>query len=67
MAHAQKPDLVFQQNGRDHQNRSGGGGGRFVHILTGGGDGRGGGGGGGGVSSVDYWQSRRADQRIDHG
>jgi hypothetical protein len=38
MAHAQKPDLVFQGNGRVHWNRRG-------------------------VSSVEYWQSRRADQR----
>ena len=44
MAHAQKPDLVFQQNGRVHLNRRGGG-----------------------ISSVDYWQSGSADQRIDHG
>jgi len=31
MAHAQKPDLVFQQNGRVHLNR---GGGRFSRLLA---------------------------------
>jgi hypothetical protein len=41
MTHAQKPDLVFQRNGRVHLNRPGGGGGQFsgfpdeaVHIQT---------------------------------
>jgi len=33
MAHAQKPDLVFQQNGRVHLNRPGGGG-QFSRLLA---------------------------------
>ena len=35
MAHAQKPDLVFQRNGRVHLNwRGGGGGGAFSRLLA---------------------------------
>ena len=34
MAHAQKPDLVFQQNGWDHLNLRGGGGGQFSRLLA---------------------------------
>jgi len=33
MAHAQKPDLVFQRNGRVHLNL-GGGGGQFSRLLA---------------------------------
>jgi len=35
MAHAQKPDFVFQRNGRVHLNRPGQGGGASVHSTTG--------------------------------
>jgi len=34
MAHAQKPDLVFQRNGRVHLNWRAGGGGQFSRLLA---------------------------------